>query len=190
MPSGRKSRAALGALILVGWLGVAMVTGNTPEVGAVTQGPAYSATGVCVGGTPEFAFSFTGFPIGQTTDVNLILYDDPDETGNSTATRRTEWSIDGPFEHQLTRLWTWSTRHFSPSWFVSGLGGVRDSGAESDPGFALADSRLLCRHAALLRNGAVLVRRPGPARRMIRVTGRPPQTARSSALGTHSGSDR
>ena len=86
MPSGRKSRAALGALILVGWLGVAMVTGNTPEVGAVTHGPAYSATGVCVGGTPEFAFSFTGFPIGQTTDVNLILYDDPDETGNSTAT--------------------------------------------------------------------------------------------------------
>lgn len=41
---------------------------------------------MCVAGSPEFAFSFTGFPIGQNTSVNLFLYDGPDATGTQTAT--------------------------------------------------------------------------------------------------------
>ena len=55
-------RRRCGALILVGCLGVAVVTGNSFPAGSVTPSFAYSATGVCVAGVPEFAFSFTGLP--------------------------------------------------------------------------------------------------------------------------------
>ena len=79
-------RRTFGALILVGCLGVAIVSGNSPHAGSVTTSPAYSATGVCVAGIPEFAFSFTGFPVGESTAVSLIVDDGPDAGGSQTAT--------------------------------------------------------------------------------------------------------
>ena len=76
----RASRTATGTFILVSWIGIA-VLGYAPSAGSATTSPSYSATGVCVAGVPEFAFSFTGFPIGQSTPVNLDLYDGPDAAG-------------------------------------------------------------------------------------------------------------
>lgn len=102
----RMSRAAVGASILVGWLGIAIVVGNPPDAGSVTTGPSYSATGVCVAGSPEFAFSFTGFPVGQSSNVNLFLYDSPDATGTQTATV-------GP-SGTATVLWNTSSPLFGP----------------------------------------------------------------------------
>lgn len=105
-----KFRAALGALILVSWLGVAIVAGNSPDAGASMTGPSYSATGVCVAGVPEFAFSFTGFPAGQSTNVNLFLYDDPDATGNQVTTV-------GP-SGAATVLWNTDSPDFGPGQHV------------------------------------------------------------------------
>ena len=61
---GMVRRRTFGALTF-GCLGVAIASGNFPHAGSVTTSPAYSATGVCVAGVPEFAFSFTGFPVGK-----------------------------------------------------------------------------------------------------------------------------
>jgi hypothetical protein len=74
------SSAAAGGLILMSWLGVA-VLGDAPSAGSATTAPSYSATGVCVSGIPQLAFSFTGFPVGQSTRVNVDIYDGPDSTG-------------------------------------------------------------------------------------------------------------
>ena len=64
-----------------------------------TVNPSYSATGVCVGGVPEFAFSFTGFPVGQSTTVNINLYDGPDCDRNAGDNCRPEWNGNGAMEH-------------------------------------------------------------------------------------------
>ena len=78
---GRAIKAALGSLLL-GSVSVGAAIANATPASAATTAPSYSATGVCVGGAPEFSFSFTGFPLGQNTAVNLLLDDSPDTTGS------------------------------------------------------------------------------------------------------------
>ena len=76
----RASSAVAVAFILVGCLGIA-VFGDAPSAGSATTAPSYSATGVCVSGVPQLAFSFTGFPVGKSTTVNVDIYDGPDSAG-------------------------------------------------------------------------------------------------------------
>ena len=103
-------RIAVRISILVGCVGLALLAGGTPGVGSTTVNPSYSATGVCVGGVPEFAFSFTGFPVGQSTPVNLDLYDGPDAGGMQETTV-------GP-SGMATVLWNTSSPDFGPGTHV------------------------------------------------------------------------
>ena len=103
-------RVAVGVSILVGCVGFALLAGGTPGVGSTTVNPSYSATGVCVGGVPEFAFSFTGFAVGQSTTVNINLYDGPDATGMQETTV-------GP-SGMATVLWNTSSPDFGPGTHV------------------------------------------------------------------------
>jgi hypothetical protein len=102
----RRVCSAVGASILLGGVGFTLFVGDTPYAGSATPSPAYSATGICVSGVPEFAFSFTGFPIGQSTPVNLDLYDGPDATGMQETTV-------GP-SGMATVLWNTSSPDFGP----------------------------------------------------------------------------
>ena len=76
---------AAGVSALVGAILAVLIAGSCSGAAVATTAPVYSATGVCVAGTPEFAFSFTGFPVGQTTAVSLYLYDGPETTGTQIA---------------------------------------------------------------------------------------------------------
>ncbi len=109
MVRSRLTMSTAGASLLAGFLGMAILTWSSPA-GAVTSGPSYSATGVCVAGLPELAFSFTGFPVGQSTSVSLFLYDGPDATGAQTATV-------GP-SGTSTVLWNTSSPLFGPGQHV------------------------------------------------------------------------
>ena len=64
-------RVAVGVAVLVGCAGFALFAGGVPGAGSATVNPSYSATGVCVGGVPEFAFSFTGFPVGLLSLIHI-----------------------------------------------------------------------------------------------------------------------
>ena len=103
-------RVAVGASTLMGCLGFSLFAGSPPGAGSATVSPSYSATGVCVAGVPEFAFSFTDFPAGQSTTVNLNLYDNPDATGMQETTV-------GP-TGTATVLWNTSSPDFGPGTHV------------------------------------------------------------------------
>ena len=103
-------RVAVGVAVLVGCAGFALFAGGVPGAGSATVNPSYSATGVCVGGVPEFAFSFTGFPVGLSTTVNLNLYDGPDATGMQEATVGSAGTA--------TVLWNTASPEFGPGTHV------------------------------------------------------------------------
>jgi len=86
MMIGRRLALRAGGGALAAMLGVALVLAPSGAVaGASVASPTFSATGVCVSGVPEFAFTVTGLPAGQDTVVTLALNDGPDETQTTTA---------------------------------------------------------------------------------------------------------
>jgi len=70
---------------LAGALGVllSMVLPSAANAQSASITPTFSATGVCVKGVPEFAFTLSGLPSGQRTVVRLTLFDSPEAGGSA-----------------------------------------------------------------------------------------------------------
>ncbi len=77
--------AVAGMLAATFGISLAIVPSWTPAAALATT-PTFSATGVCLNGVPEFAFTLSGLPAGQKTNVTLSLFDNPNAVGTTMAT--------------------------------------------------------------------------------------------------------
>ena len=139
------SRLAAGVSALVGAILAVLIAGSCSGAAVATTAPVYSATGVCVAGTPEFAFSFTGFPVGQTTAVSLYLYDGPETTGTQIANVGSTGIETVLWNPRSSDFGPGLTRHRRPHRFV------RNQCAESHSRSQLAHHQFVQRDAAPLR---------------------------------------
>lgn len=97
MGSSRNFRLGLTSLLLTAF-GTAMLTGTTSPASAAQTSPSYSATGVCVNGTPELEFSVLGLPSGQVNTVGFGVFSSPMAEGNG------ELHVDGSSVNALWNL--------------------------------------------------------------------------------------
>jgi len=95
--SSRNFRLGLTSLLLIAF-GTAMLTGTTSPASAAQTSPSYSATGVCVNGTPELEFSVLGLPSGQVNTVGFGVFSSPMAEGNG------ELHVDGSSVNALWNL--------------------------------------------------------------------------------------
>jgi len=95
--SSRNFRLGLTSLLLTAFR-TAMLTGTTSPASAAQTSPSYSATGVCVNGTPELEFSVLGLPSGQVNTVGFGVFSSPMAEGNG------ELHVDGSSVNALWNL--------------------------------------------------------------------------------------
>ena len=98
------ARMALAGTLLVGSC-VAAVGVSASRSDAVPTTPSYSATGVCVGGVSQFAYTFYGLPQSGTTVVTLSIFDSPDAEATGTpvsvgpGVTSLLWNVPSPLFH-------------------------------------------------------------------------------------------
>ncbi len=97
---------ALSANSLLARVCVVTVIGMTASRSdAISVAPSYSATGVCVGGVSQFAYTFYGLPQSAPTVVTLGIFDGPDTVASGTpvsvgpGTTSVLWDIAGSLVH-------------------------------------------------------------------------------------------